>query len=258
MATDTADTNAKYLYAIVTRAEGAAWLERGAGRAGGIQGGNVYCISNGSLSAVVSDVPVGKIRPDRRHLAAHHQILKHLTAECTVLPMSFGMVAGSPSDIQKILSANQALLTDQLGRLDAKIEMGLRVLWDVPNIFEYFISTHPELRALRDRFYRRGREPSREDKIELGHMFDRLLTQDRLAHTEAVEAVLGSQCTETRRNAPRDEREVMELACLVHREARKEFEEAVFEAAKLFDDSYRFDLNGPWPPHSFVDFQLQT
>ena len=34
------------------------------------------------------------------------------------------------------------------------------------------------------------------------------------------------------------------------------FEEGVFEAAKLFDNNYTFDFNGPWAPHNFVDLNF--
>ncbi|MEK7385166.1 MAG: GvpL/GvpF family gas vesicle protein, partial [candidate division NC10 bacterium] len=61
---------------------------------------------------------------------------------------------------------------------------------------------------------------------------------------------------EIKRNKPRTEREAANLACLVGRDGREQFEAAVFEAAKLFDNSYAFDYNGPWAPHNFVDLTL--
>ena len=42
--------------------------------------------------------------------------------------------------------------------------MGLRVTWDVPNIFEYFVNTHAELRAARDRLLSNGRGPLTKEK----------------------------------------------------------------------------------------------
>ena len=51
----------------------------------------------------------------------------------------------------------------------------------------------------------------------------------------------------------------MNLACLVARDAMdKEFEAAIFEAARGFDNSFSFDFNGPWAPHHFVDVELRT
>jgi hypothetical protein len=48
----------------------------------------------------------------------------------------------------------------------------------------------------------------------------------------------------------------MSLACLVQRDLQNEFENAVIEAANLFDDAFCFDFSGPWPPYTFTDVQL--
>lgn len=136
------------------------------------------------------------------------------------------------------------------------MEMGLRVIWDVPNIFEYFVDTHPELRAARDRFLTGHRAPTQDDKIELGRLFEHLLTEDRSLHAGRVEEVLSAYCVEIKPNKPRNEREVVNLACLVDRDRGAGFEAAVFDAAKLFDNSFAFDYSGPWAPHNFVDLSL--
>jgi hypothetical protein len=51
----------------------------------------------------------------------------------------------------------------------------------------------------------------------------------------------------------------MSLACLVGRGAGAQaaFEAGVFAAAKLFDNNFAFDYNGPWAPHNFVELDLQ-
>jgi hypothetical protein len=241
----------RYLYAIVPASGERAY------DFSGIDGSLVYNISNGRLAAVVSDVPYDKIRPERRHLAAQQAVLRGLLAEeDAVLPMTFGIIADGPKAIQKILNRNQGAFLQQLQRVAGMVEMGLRVSWDVPNIFEYFVNTHAELRLARDRFLGPYRNPSQEDKIELGRLFDRLLGEDREAYTEQVEEILSRYCREIKRNKCRSESEVMNLACLVARQSQDKFEEGVFEAAKLFDNNYTFDYNGPWAPHNFVDLDL--
>jgi hypothetical protein len=239
-----------YLYAITPEWDGLSLGPIG------LDGGAVYPITNGQVSAVVSDVPE-KLRPERRQLAAHQEVLRRLMLEASaVLPVAFGVVADGPEAIRRILSRNQKPFLEQLRRVAGRVEMGLRVTWDVPNIFEYFVQTHPELRVARDRFFGGHREPTQDDKIELGRLFDRLLMEDRETHTERVVEVLAPSCVEIKQNKPRVEREAVNLACLVGRDGRAEFEAAVFEAAKLFDNSYAFDYNGPWAPHNFVDLTL--
>jgi hypothetical protein len=241
-----------YLYAVIdSAAEGPLGLF-------GLDGGPVYTLGDGRFAAVVSDFPAGKVRPERRRLAAHHGVLEALGQGHTVLPMSFGVVADGPDAIRLLLAHNRDALADQAARVAGKVEMGLRVVWDVPNIFEYFVYTHPELRSLRDQMFRCGREPGREEKIELGRTFDRVLSEERTAQTEKVLAALGPRCAEIKENKVRNEREVMNLACLIRRDGRRTFEEAVIAAAGRFDNHYAFDFNGPWPPHNFVEVELRV
>ena len=239
-----------YLYAIV--ASGEPWSYESLG----IGGQHVYTITEGRVAAVVSGVASSKIRPERANLKAHQAVLNRLMTDTTPLPIAFGTIAASPEAIRGILVRNQQAFREQLQRVGGKVEMGLRVAWDVPNIFEYFVNTHAELRMARDRLVGVRHEFTQEEKIELGRMFDRLLNDDREEHARKVERVLGPVCVEFKENQCRNEREVMNVACLVRRDAQEEFSAGVFEAAKLFDNSFTFDYSGPWAPHNFVDLEL--
>lgn len=250
MARQKGDNSGKYLFAIIGDGNDHVYGPIG------IDGGLVYSISDGKVAAVISDFSGTKIRPERRHLAAHQEVLRRLMEETTPLPMSFGIIAQGHKAIRKILSIHQESFIEKLNHVAGRVEMGLRVTWDVPNIFEYFILTHPELRVARDLYFGSHREPSQEDKIEVGRMFDRILNEDREAYTEKVEDVLSPCCIEIKRNSARNEREVINLACLVKRDGLGKFEKGIFDAARLFDNNFAFDYNGPWAPYNFVDVAL--
>jgi len=127
----------------------------------------------------------------------------------------------------------------------------------VNNIFDYFIAIRPELRAARDRLFGRRGQPTQDEQIELGRAFERLLAEERDAHFHTVEQALRPCCAEIKRPPPRDEREVMNLACLIRRDAQGAFETAVFAAASHFDNSFAFDYSGPWAPHSFAEMDIR-
>ncbi len=248
---DPATAAGRYLYAIVPGTEVKVLGAVGVGAAG------VYSVPEGRISAVVSDFSGSKIRPERRHLAAHQGVLKALLQQdVTPLPVAFGVVADGNKGLKKILSKNQGLFLENLERVEGKVEMGVRVVWDVPNIFEYFVTVHDDLRDARNRLFGGHREPSQDEKIEVGRTFERLLVEDRESHSEQVEKALAGIASEIKRNRVRSEREVMNLACLVRRDNLKDFEAAVFDSARLFDNSFAFDYNGPWAPHSFVEIEL--
>ena len=91
MAAHAAAKSGRYLYAIVT-APGERTYDFA-----GIDGAPVYCIANGQVAAVVSDVLNDKIRPERRHLAAQQTVLKGLLSQAdAMLPMAFGIIADGP------------------------------------------------------------------------------------------------------------------------------------------------------------------
>lgn len=241
----------KYLYAVIE-----AGPEKNYGPLG-ILGREVYSIGKGRVALVVSDLDCEKIRPERRHLTVHQQVLQLLLRETTPLPMAFGIIADNLRAVQKLLAHHHAPFEEQLRYVAGKAEMGLRMTCDVPNIFEYFVHTHPELKSARDHLLGGHREPAQEDKIEVGRLFDRLLQEDRDSCGEQVEAILAPHCSEVKTNRCRDERQVLNLACLVAKDSSAEFEAAVLEAAQLFDNNFAFDYNGPWAPHSFVNINLE-
>ena len=223
----------------------------------GVGGGDVELIVEGSLAAIVSQLGTGRVRPQRANLAAHHRILHDMAEEQPVLPVVFGTITGNEEELRRVLRQNQDALSDLLDRLQGKVEMGLKVYWDLPNVFEYFVATHQELKSMRNRLFRPGRTPTVEEKVELGERFVSLLQQARERHTRRVKEALATCSVEVRGIDPGEERMILKLACLVEKDRQSQWEEGVRQAAMFFDDHYRFDYNGPWPPYNFADVDLQ-
>ena len=242
----------RYIYALIPGAE-----DRSFGTVG-INGANVYTISSGTVSAVVSDAPNGKIRPERRNFAAHQAVLKKLLEVSDLLPMSFGNVSDGAGAVRSFLNKHQKSIKEGLERVSGKFEMGLKVNLDVTNIFEFLVNRNEELRLARDELVGRSREATQDEKIELGRLFANILESEREDQTDFVEKILLKACHEVKRNKCREEREVMNLACLVEREGIQKFEAVVFEAANNFDDNFAFDYNGPWAPHNFVEVDINS
>jgi hypothetical protein len=224
---------------------------------GGVAGAEVETIVEGQLAAVVSRLGAGRVRAQRANLAAHHRVLHELADQRPVLPVVFGSVTGKEDALRRLLRRNYDVLVSRLQRLRGKVEMGLKVYWDLPNVFEYFVATHQELEGMRNRLFRPGRTPTLEEKVELGERFVSLLQQARERHTRRVEDALTPCSVEVRAIDPGEERMILKLACLVARDRQAQWEEGVRQAALLFDDHYRFDYSGPWPPYNFTDVDLE-
>jgi hypothetical protein len=241
----------RLLYAIIPAAPQLKYESAGIGET------CVYTISEGGISAVVSDIHDRRLRPERRNLAAHQGVLNRLMEFTTPLPMAFGTIAHGAEAVREMLACNLDAISKQLNGVAGRAEMILRVKWDVPNIFEYFVATQRELMLARDRLFGTDREPRQEDKLEIGRLFERLLEEEREALTEKVEQAVSGCGSKIKRNKCRNEMEVMNLACLVPRDRQTAFEDRIFHAARLFDNNFAFDYNGPWPPYNFVELSLE-
>ena len=251
---ETADIKSQgyYLYAIANDL-GSFQLD-----VNGIENEALKSVSVGEISAIISPCSLKKVRAERKNLMAHNNVLKALLKETTAIPMVFGTVADSMEQVRTILDLNQETLSHQLSEVEDCVEMGLQINWDVSNIFNYFLETHPELKTARDRLMPSTHEPSQNAKIELGQLFEWTVNQDRQRHANKVEEGLSPVCSQIKRlGSPRELKEIMRFALLVKKDRVDELENEVLGVAGLFDNNFSFDYNGPWSPHNFVDVDLK-
>ena len=242
----------KYLYAIVP-AEAVDKLKL---EANGVFGSEIYPLVFGKLAVVASDVEKGELRPERKNLSAHSGVLREVMDQTHLLPVAFGVVAGSEREVQELLADHEAEMREQLDQVKGSVEMGLRGVLQVPDVFEFFVQRYADLRKMRDETFANG-EPSREEKIELGQYFAELLES---YHDECVDKVvtgLGSVVKKCRSNETRNEEEVLNLAVLVARDQIDSFTRAVEALAPSLDEEIELRVTGPWPPYNFVDLRIK-
>jgi hypothetical protein len=209
----------------------------------------------GRLNVVVSPIANTRLRPERRHLAAHQGVLRSMMNISTVLPVGFGMIVNSKGKLLSIIQNAEHAFLEQLDEVRGRVEMSLRVSWDVPNIFQFFIENESDLRAARDAMINNGSPHAA--KVALGQMFEKLIAQRRDDHAARVVNALEGLAQDLLQDAPKSDSEVLRISALVDRASLDAFEARVHEVATTFDTSYRFDYSGPWAPHNFVKLDLE-
>jgi hypothetical protein len=222
----------------------------------GLAGAPVHVLRFQDVAALVSDHPVEKLSLLRRNLEPHHRVVREAGQQATFIPATFGHISESAEQIVDLLRDNYAAIREELHRLAGKVEMGVKLLWDVDNIFDFFVSFDRELRNRRDRVFGKSR-PTLEEKLELGAYFDKRLKQERERLGNLISEALRTLTSEVRVNPPSDEKMVLNAAFLIERSREKEFEESLYRAAGMFDSNFALDYSGPWPPYSFVRLSLK-
>ena len=210
-----------------------------------------YRLDAGALCAIVSECPMDTIRAERRHIAATQRVLAGLNAQFDLLPMAFGTITKSETDLRQFLADHHDVLVAQLKRVSGAIEMSLRLSLEVLDPIAYLVERTPALQAARERTFRGRRHPSYDDKIRLGQMFDDAL-RGIATRIPSRSLLVGASCTEVIALPVREEKEIANLAALVSRSGLDRFEAAVHASAAQIDEDIAFSIGGPWPPHNFV------
>jgi hypothetical protein len=244
--------NCKYLYGIIEAEKGLDFGNIG------INGEKVYTICYGDIGAVMSDYPMCKIQPLRENLKLHHEVIKEVNKRCTIIPMTFGHIAKGTDDILQVLKNNFSVILHELKKLDNKLEMGLKMFWDVDNVFEYFLKMDRELENYRDRLFGKASLTTYEEKLELGMLFTQKLNEEREQHADIVINVFKDCIVDVRMNKPTDEKMILNAAFLIDSDKVKEYDVRARRVANLFDGHFMFDYNGPWAPYNFTELRLKA
>lgn len=242
-----------YLYAVVVEGTPIPSDLRGVG------GAVVGIVKVGDLVAVASPATSRRVRPRRRELKAHQDVLNKLFAhtETGCLPFSFGTIVPDVEDLQELLEEARSGILAQLQSVAGCVELGITLSWDVEDVPAWFVARNPDLAARRDAAFANG-TPGQETLIALGQRFDQLRNAAREAATAKVEAHVRSIARQVRRNPTRREDAVCDLSVLVPRAALNQLDGVLEAIAGDFDDDYVVGASGPFPPFSFVDLQLDN
>lgn len=245
----------QYLYAI-TRGDAEPALSKILGSVPGLDDAPLAFIAGETLGAVVSGIEDGPLRPRRQRLAAHQRVLDALARGNDALPMGFGFVAPDGDAVRELLVDHREELHEELDRLGGRVEMSLRLRWDVDNVAAYFVERDETLRSLRDRLASEPNGGTHETKMAAGRAFERLLEAERTAHFDTLEQALRAVVEDIHEGPLRTEHDIANLGILVARDAVGSLERCVLSVAGRFDESFAFDLGGPWAPFSFVNVRL--
>jgi hypothetical protein len=222
----------------------------------GLAGAPVRAVAFRDVAAIVSRHPVQTLAPSRANVEPHHRVVRHVSGETTLVPAAFGHIGDTEAAIVDVVRSNYDAIRNEITRLAGTCEMGLTLSWRVDNIFEFLVNGHRDLRDARDRVFRRH-QPSFNDKLQVGGLFEATLMRERERLTERLLGAFESIACETVCRPPRQEKRICEAALLIDRARTEEFATVIGAAARLFDGNFALEYTGPWPPYSFVRLRLQ-
>jgi hypothetical protein len=235
-----------YVYGIIARSHPA--LPEGLTGVGDPPG-PVRVLAEGRLAAVVGDAPED-LRPKRRELLAHQNVLAEAGAAGCVLPMRFGSIAPDDKTVTDVLAERADHYAERLAALDGKVEYNVKAAHVEDEVLRLVLSENAGLRQLAEE-QRRSGGGTYEERLRLGELIADAVktreTQDAADLRQALEPLAAATAA-----GPESTGWLANVSLLVDRDAAGKFLAAVDELRQA-RPHLDMRVNGPLPAYSFVD-----
>ncbi|MFF5476523.1 GvpL/GvpF family gas vesicle protein [Streptomyces sp. NPDC012935] len=206
-------------------------------------------LKQGDLAALVSDAPEG-LRPKRKELLAHSNVLAEAGAAGCVLPMRFGSVAPDDDTVTGVLAERAEHYKERLTALDGKVEYNIKASHAEEAVLHRVLSENPEIRAFTEANRQAG-GGTYEERLRLGEMVVAAVKAQEAEDATDVQHTL-EPAADAVSVGPESSGWLVNVSFLVDRGAVETFLTAV-EQLRKGHPHLELRLNGPLPPYSFVD-----
>jgi hypothetical protein len=225
-------------YAIAEKSSGAQNPDHGAG----------------TLAAVASDVQDDVPNITKEILMSHQRVLEEVMKEHTVLPVAFGSVCNTPDVVRRFLRHNGDAIRDNLNHVVHRIELGLKVFWNLEAILKEVAEQDQEVLRLR----RHPRLTSLPDQVEAGKTVEAALQRRKESYVDEIISHLANIAADHCLNEELTDEMVLNAAFLVDKNHEAHFDNAIGSLGERHKDHLQFLYSGPWPPYNFTHLALSS
>jgi len=248
---------AKYIYGIIKTAK-----EEFLGSCGVSVYEEVYTIPYRDISAVVSDSPFvdyTTLSKDQvaRYLLRHQQVIEKIMDSYNVIPMKLGTYAFNISEVEEILSKGYPTVNEIFRKIDKKIEIDVAATWSNLNSVVKEIGEKQEIKELKEKLMSKSGGASVEDQIKVGRAVKNILDKERERLASEIRDVLGRVSIDSKVHDLMDDRMIFNVAYLIDKDKKTEFEKRLDELDKLYNEKINFRCVGPLPPYSFYTIETK-
>jgi len=226
-----------YLYAITDQPKLPVPAEPG------LEGTSLLSVTYQDIAAVVSPLSTATVSPTEDNLWQHEAVVEALMADRAVLPVRFGTLLADEVAVQASLAAHYANFVASLDRVRGRVELGLRVLWEIADSEWQIADSSQRPSATSGRGYLMARlEEERQRQA---------WRQQAKALAEEIHIPLDHLAAESTRQVLITPRLLLTAAYLVERDQVAAFRQKV-ESLSAAHPKLRLLCTGPWPAYNFM------
>ena len=222
----------------------------------------VYTIPYQDISAVVSDsefVDYTSFPKDQvaRYLLKHQQVIEKVIDSYTLIPMRLGTYAFNIEEVKEILCKGYMKFKDIFRKIDNKIEIDVVATWNDLNSVIKEIGEEQDVKKLKEESMSKPEGVSAKDQIRIGNLIKNILDNKRERCALEIETGLKDVSIDFRKHDLMDDRMIFNIAFLIDKNKKTEFERRLDELNAIFDEKLNFRCVGPLPPYSFYTAEVK-
>ena len=239
----------QYLYCFFRGDQPETFSSKGMGE----RGDPVVTMHYKDLAAVVSTSPEAEYDSSRRNMLNHTKVLEEVMERHSILPVRFNTISPDRGMLERLLQSRYDELIAELGRMEGKVEMGVKALWYEGIVFQEILAEREDIRQLRDSLQGKSPEKTYYERIRLGEMVEEAVRRKRSLDEDMILTALGSHADQVRANETFGERMIVNASFLVDRAKEPDLDAAIRVLDAQQTQRVLFRYVGPVPPYNFVN-----
>jgi len=218
----------------------------------GVEGRDLFLVSYGEVSAIVSTYSKSMLTLSGDDIFAHQHAQRLLMSQASIIPVQYGLTLRSLDRVERILKANHDSLRRELHRIYRKVEMEVTLRFDVPDLLDHLIDKYPYLKDEKGKVVGGRLLYYLGDRAKKGEKFLKTLAKEKEIYKSQLEERIGPWCAQIcESKLPVSEGDIVTFNCLVNRERLRVFEKSIYDSGDFFGANFHIHFNGPWAPQNF-------
>jgi len=222
----------------------------------------LYTIEFKDVAAVVSKRPFtvyDSLAKEQtvKDLVTHQFVIEKVMELFTIIPVKFGTMVETEDEAIKFLEKGYALLSNELRKMEGKIELDVVASWDLQKIMPAIYRHNPQIQAKQQEIAAKGAKVSVEDKITLGKLIAELLKAQKAAYHQLILQTLEEGTVEACLHDLASDEMIFNAAFLLEKKNEELFNKAVTDLDQKLENTVNFRVVGPLPMYSFSTILLE-
>ncbi len=192
-----------------------------------------------------------------KDLVTHQFVIEKVMELFTIIPVKFGTMVETEDEAIKFLEKGYALLSNELRKMEGKIELDVVASWDLQKIMPAIYRHNPQIQAKQQEIAAKGAKVSVEDKITLGKLIAELLKAQKAAYHQLILQTLKEGTVEACLHDLASDEMIFNAAFLLEKKNEELFNKAVTDLDQKLENTVNFRVVGPLPMYSFSTILLE-